>query len=144
MGADNVPKLDFTHARVIAAMKVTGIQESDLVGSPPPLRVAATARLAISDKAGDDKSGANTARSDTLARSKDFWERKQRQLIREVEATADALDESDVENILSPTHIDGDKLHESHMVQKSAVDTMRDRNVSQLQREAKREIERTR
>lgn len=131
-------KLDFSHPRVIAAMKLTGIQEADLTSSSPPLRQALSARLAITDPAADDKSGASTARADTLARSKDFWERRKGRLLQELEQTADALEESDVEEVLETADVEDEKLNKSHDQEKNRVDMIQGRNMSQLQREARR------
>jgi len=138
-----MPRLDFAHPQVVAAMKVTGIQEEDLTSPPPPLRLAQSARLQISDQAatgGGDKSGSNTARERALATSKELWERKQRQLLQTVEEIASHLDEANVEQILHPTQIDEEKMAEQYSKHQKVVETMRRRNEAQLQREAGREI----
>jgi len=150
IAADGVPKLDFEHPRVKAAMKVTGIQANDLTGKCPGLKrlqqSPATPSSARSPgKAGgakaEEKDGSQTARADALARTKDLWERKQVLLLREVEETADAMENEDVEAILSPTNFE----HSTRVSEKEKerVERMREHFKAQLQRDAKRRLDRT-
>lgn len=139
-----VPKLDFSQPRVVAAMLITGLQETDLKASPVSLRLSPNVgRFALTDRPGEkdeNAPGLSTARSETLARSKDMWERKQRQLLRELEATADALDESEVDNILRPLGRETKEGLHNYAERKAQVERMRERLAAQLRRDAQRQI----
>mmetsp|Transcript_47494 Transcript_47494/g.119691 ORF Transcript_47494/g.119691 Transcript_47494/m.119691 type:complete len:519 (-) Transcript_47494:87-1643(-) len=148
--ANGVLKLDFKHPRVIAAMKITGIQQSDFSNKPLLPKVlrsgALSARLALTDKGGDkekEKSGASTARGDALARTEEFWERKQRQLLKDLEETAEAMTDADVDAILTSDIADLGELQEEFNKQKAIVDRMRDRLGAQLRRDGDRALARS-
>jgi len=144
---DAAPDLDFSSLKVQAAMRVLGIQESDLSQPPPeftwssPSRSGArSARTAILDKSADDKAGSFTARS-TLS-PKEMWERKQRTLLREIKACAEDLLDSDVDGILCPATFEVEQAEREFDQRKAIVDKMRERARKQMRREAQREIDR--
>jgi len=105
------------------------------------LRGARTAREAIGDKPPDSTlAGSLTARSGMSP--KEMWERKKVALIKELQATAEALDDSDVDAILSPVTAVGEEAEAEFNKKKALVDRMRERVQKQLRREAQREIDR--
>jgi len=79
-------KLDFTRPRTIAAMKVTGILEQDLVAKP----------LSHYEK--------TLANPERAQQKFDMMERKRRQLIREVQVIEDTLDEDKMNFLLNTEH----------------------------------------
>lgn len=119
---DDIPRLDLDSPRIIAAMKVTGIEFSEI------------AEAKSSEV--DDEGAQDSLRSRTP-----LMERKRRQLLREVEDTAAALDESVVDAILSPSPVEAQSARSLAEHEKRKIDDRRQRAKAEMQRELQREIE---
>mmetsp|Transcript_61098 Transcript_61098/g.157551 ORF Transcript_61098/g.157551 Transcript_61098/m.157551 type:complete len:498 (-) Transcript_61098:44-1537(-) len=124
--------INFDHPRTLAAMKVTGITEADIVTK--------------SKEPGLDQTpprGGQTPRvnSEGLARRNEVWEQKRQHLLKELEEIAETLEEREVESLLSPRPAHAVDVQDWFDRQKSQVDRMRGRLRTQLQKDAQREIQ---
>jgi len=108
-------------------MKVTGIERAEIIEIPMP------------------EADPNVPRGENQLRRFELMERKRRQLIRELEDTAAALDETIVEAILSPTAADDlieKDAHDTLNEEKRKIDVRRERVNREIQKEVEREMER--
>lgn len=124
---DEMPKLDMDSPRVVAAMKVTGIDAADLVEVKLP------------------ELSPNGRKEEGLQRRAELMDRKRRQLLRELDDTAAALDDSLVEAILSPSAIEASmavSANELLQAEKAKIDQRRERAKGEIQKELEREMER--
>mmetsp|Transcript_79310 Transcript_79310/g.137514 ORF Transcript_79310/g.137514 Transcript_79310/m.137514 type:complete len:496 (-) Transcript_79310:114-1601(-) len=120
-------RLDLESPRITAAMKVLGIDEKDLQATKVP-----------------EEAAKDSPRAEVMLRKQELMDRKRRQLIREIEMTADALDEDALEAILSPTSMESAEevdLKELLDLEKKKIDSKRERVKLDLQKEISREME---
>lgn len=125
---DEIPKLDMESPRIIAAMKVTGIDVADLTECKMP-----------------ELSPNSSRKEESLQRRADLMDRKRRQLIKELDDTAAALDESLVDAILSPSSIEASMAMDAQElleVEKQKIDGKREKVKDEIQKELEREMER--
>lgn len=125
LDSEAVCNFDFSSPRTLAAMKVTGIKQSDLLLSPS----------ATQEK--------ESPVSEGLRRRQEVMETKRRQLIRELERTLEALDESDIHAILTPPAVDSTSLDSKLKKQREQVDKMRSRLRVELEKSVQRITEET-
>lgn len=125
---DDLAKVDLESPRMIAAMKVTGIDIGEL-----------------SELKFDEAEPSSSRQEESQQRRMELMDRKRRQLMRELDDTAAALDDSLVEAILSPSAMDAVIAMDSARVledEKSKIDDKRRRVKSEIQRELDREMKR--
>mmetsp|Transcript_51007 Transcript_51007/g.110678 ORF Transcript_51007/g.110678 Transcript_51007/m.110678 type:complete len:496 (-) Transcript_51007:154-1641(-) len=119
-------KLDLD-PRMAAAMKVTGIRETHIEAKPAPA---------------EDLSGTSRERACTRH---EFFERKRKKLLQELEMTADNLSDDDILTILSPKAREEvaatAELEALFAEEKDKVDKQKERMKAELQRELALEME---
>lgn len=120
---DVVSGLDFGSPRIIAAMKVTGIEASEIM-EPSTI-----------------EDNPNSARDDDASqRRMELMERKRRQLLRELDDAAAMLDETVVDAILAPSPSAASDARVLLASEKQKIDSKRERARSEMQKELQREI----
>lgn len=126
-------------------MKITGITEDDLRGKRSSRAMPLSARSPSGQPSAraEDKDGSQTARAEIAARTKELWEKKRSQLLHDLEQTADALEDEEVEAVLSPSKAGDIELASKAEELKERIEKMRRRQVAQLQRDAKRKLARS-
>eukprot|EP00747_Dinoflagellata_sp_TGD_P193060 gnl/TRDRNA2_/TRDRNA2_58743_c0_seq1.p1 gnl/TRDRNA2_/TRDRNA2_58743_c0~~gnl/TRDRNA2_/TRDRNA2_58743_c0_seq1.p1 ORF type:complete len:509 (+),score=168.54 gnl/TRDRNA2_/TRDRNA2_58743_c0_seq1:88-1614(+) len=125
-------KLDLDNPRILAAMKVTGVTEKDLEYRPMG--------------PDDGKKGAVAERAESKRMMLlDMQERKRQALIREVETTASALNDADIEQLLSPRLFEraemADEVRELYDKEKASIDKYREKVKLMMQNEASKAME---
>jgi len=119
-----MPKVDMDSPRIIAAMKVTGIEPSDITEFKEVDTLVAQ-------------------NEESQARRVELMQRKRRQLLKELDDTAAALDESLVEAILSPSAVEAEMRLDAHAsldVEKRKIDSKRERAKMDMLKELEKEM----
>lgn len=116
-GDDNGHGIDFHNPRMVAAMKVTGIQPSDLDMETAPMEGS----------------------SEMEMRRYEVMDRKRFNLLQELKEAAESLDQRDIDALISgPGRVDE---HALFIEEKARIDKQRDRAKEELKRKAAWEVD---